>query len=304
MPLMAGWFAGIYVLFLLSGLPSLMLTLPLIIIGLVKLPVVVGNMVRRLHDTGQSGWWVLLPFVPFGVFALPVILALPGTGGANSYGLQPVAASQERDPAEALWSAFRNSLNFSGRTPRWEFWWVLLYFSLFQICLAVSLFNLNSAITGVFILICGLALLLPLCAVTARRLHDANRSARWLLIYLVIVSEWMGWTIAGAVLYSADFFAGEVPEDAKWASGFFRSFIIWGLIWGLASLAGIATLLILCALPGTRGPNRYGPGPQPAASGAGGQSPTAPRPVPRFCTRCGAGRQPADSSCAACGAAF
>jgi uncharacterized membrane protein YhaH (DUF805 family) len=42
--------------------------------------------VRRLHDTGRSGWWVLLGAVPLGNAVLAVLLALPsihrGTGGA------------------------------------------------------------------------------------------------------------------------------------------------------------------------------------------------------------------------------
>jgi len=33
--------------------------------------------VRRLHDAGWSGWWVLLVLVPFGYVAVGVLLALP-----------------------------------------------------------------------------------------------------------------------------------------------------------------------------------------------------------------------------------
>ena len=39
--------------------------------------------VRRLHDTGRSGWWVLtVPIVP--VYLL--LMALPGESGENRYG--------------------------------------------------------------------------------------------------------------------------------------------------------------------------------------------------------------------------
>ena len=34
--------------------------------------------VRRLHDTGRSGWWILISFVPFiGWIWLIILLALP-----------------------------------------------------------------------------------------------------------------------------------------------------------------------------------------------------------------------------------
>ena len=49
-----------------------------------------GNAVRRLHDTGRSGWnicWVLLPIV--GWIILIVRLAKEGDSGENKYGVDP-----------------------------------------------------------------------------------------------------------------------------------------------------------------------------------------------------------------------
>lgn len=40
--------------------------------------------VRRLHDTGHSGWWVLLHLVGLGIF--PTMMALGDTVGDNQYG--------------------------------------------------------------------------------------------------------------------------------------------------------------------------------------------------------------------------
>jgi uncharacterized membrane protein YhaH (DUF805 family) len=49
-------------------------------------------MIRRLHDTDRSGWWVLVAFVPIvGPIALIVFLVLPGTKGPNQYGPDPLA---------------------------------------------------------------------------------------------------------------------------------------------------------------------------------------------------------------------
>ena len=50
--------------------------------------------VRRLHDTGKSGWWILLGFVPVADIVLLVFLLLDGTPGANRYGPDPKSAAQ------------------------------------------------------------------------------------------------------------------------------------------------------------------------------------------------------------------
>ena len=45
---------------------------------------------RRLHDTGRSGWWYLLIFVPlFGWIALLVFYCQDGTRGGNRFGHDP-----------------------------------------------------------------------------------------------------------------------------------------------------------------------------------------------------------------------
>jgi uncharacterized membrane protein YhaH (DUF805 family) len=46
--------------------------------------------IRRLHDTGRSGWWLLLGFVPIiGGIVLLVFMVLEGTRGPNEYGPDP-----------------------------------------------------------------------------------------------------------------------------------------------------------------------------------------------------------------------
>ena len=45
-------------------------------------------LVRRLHDIGKSGWWILLGFVPVvGPFILLIFTLLEGTPGLNRYQL-------------------------------------------------------------------------------------------------------------------------------------------------------------------------------------------------------------------------
>ncbi|WP_329199957.1 MULTISPECIES: DUF805 domain-containing protein [unclassified Streptomyces] len=49
-----------------------------------------GVSVRRLHDTGKSGWWYLISLVPFigGIWML-ILMATEGHRGANEYGQDP-----------------------------------------------------------------------------------------------------------------------------------------------------------------------------------------------------------------------
>jgi uncharacterized membrane protein YhaH (DUF805 family) len=46
--------------------------------------------VRRLHDTGRSGWWILILLVPFaGSVVLLVFMCLDSEPGPNLHGLNP-----------------------------------------------------------------------------------------------------------------------------------------------------------------------------------------------------------------------
>jgi uncharacterized membrane protein YhaH (DUF805 family) len=45
--------------------------------------------VRRLHDIGMTGWWVLLNFVPVGGLVLLVLFCQDSQSGDNKYGPNP-----------------------------------------------------------------------------------------------------------------------------------------------------------------------------------------------------------------------
>lgn len=67
-----GYFASIWSL--LTFLPSLAVT------------------VRRLHDTGRSGWWILIMLVPLIGFILMIVwLVRRGDSGANQHGPDPLS---------------------------------------------------------------------------------------------------------------------------------------------------------------------------------------------------------------------
>ncbi|RDG35052.1 DUF805 domain-containing protein [Streptomyces corynorhini] len=64
---------------LISGIYALALLIPSLAVA-----------VRRLHDTGRSGWWLLIALVPLvGFIVLIVFLAIEGEQGPNAHGPNP-----------------------------------------------------------------------------------------------------------------------------------------------------------------------------------------------------------------------
>ncbi len=69
-----GWISEV-----LSSIYSLAVLLPAIGVG-----------IRRLHDTGRTGWWLLLSFIPLiGTIILIVFFAQDSQEGSNEYGSNP-----------------------------------------------------------------------------------------------------------------------------------------------------------------------------------------------------------------------
>jgi uncharacterized membrane protein YhaH (DUF805 family) len=80
---------------------------------------------------------------------------------------------------EAIKSGFNNYVTFSGRAARSEFWYWTLFSFLVNVAAAIIDSGLGLGFIGTLI---SLALLLPGIAVSARRLHDLDRTGWWLLI--------------------------------------------------------------------------------------------------------------------------
>jgi uncharacterized membrane protein YhaH (DUF805 family) len=63
--------------------------------GLLTLAVLIPSLsvtARRLHDTGRSGWWLLIAFIPLvGAIILLVFLGQDSEAGANRFGANPKA---------------------------------------------------------------------------------------------------------------------------------------------------------------------------------------------------------------------
>jgi uncharacterized membrane protein YhaH (DUF805 family) len=145
------------------------------------------------------------------------------------------------EPLDWAFLPFKRFFDFSGRSPRAEYWYftalmwfVSLLILLMQLALGRAVEGVLTVVNGLF----GLATLFPSMAVAVRRLHDINRSGFVLLKYIIAVA---------AILVL-------LPVAA-----FFGSFVA-----GLLVLAVIAVCLkffVLMVTEGDRGPNLYGPNP-------------------------------------------
>ncbi len=84
-----GTYSASYGTGLLGGLYALAVLLPAIAVT-----------IRRLHDTGRSGWWILIALIPvIGGIVLLVFMVLDSQPGDNAYGPSPKA---EPEPGTAV----------------------------------------------------------------------------------------------------------------------------------------------------------------------------------------------------------
>ena len=206
---------------------------------------------------------------------------------------------------ESISTCFQKYIDFSGRASRSEFWWFFLF------RLLVLLPTIWMPVLGLIILIlASLVLLLPSLSVTARRLHDVNRTGWWMLLPI-------GLGLAGMAASGVVF-----PMSEHVAVG----------IATLPPIAGCVILLVFLIRPSDPGFNLYGPSPlrpeqgmetlaitnkpsisspQPAEGSSVSAYDTEPtdslsNPEPtgqRFCAQCGMQLQPDSRFCTACGAA-
>lgn len=86
---------------------------------------------------------------------------------------------------EATRACFSNYVTFSGRARRAEYWWFILATILVSIVLGIVDAVIGFGEFGLLSNLWSLAILLPSLAAGARRLHDTDRSAWWLLIMLL-----------------------------------------------------------------------------------------------------------------------
>ncbi|WP_205480770.1 DUF805 domain-containing protein [Sphingomonas arenae] len=134
---------------------------------------------------------------------------------------------------------------FSGRSPRAEYWWFYLGYIVLSVLL--NIITNISAILGMVLSLASLVLIIPFIAVGVRRLHDIDRTGWWLLAPVVPYA--LGFAMIGTAVFTN-------PEGIAASGGFGVGMIFFGIGLILALVVFVFTLL-----PGTKGSNRYGPDP-------------------------------------------
>ncbi len=81
-------FAVAVLLAILSGISSIFFVLYLLY-GLAVLLPSIAIAIRRLHDTGKSGWMILLGLIPFVGFVILIVFYIQPSVGPNEYGTGP-----------------------------------------------------------------------------------------------------------------------------------------------------------------------------------------------------------------------
>ena len=87
-------------------------------------------------------------------------------------------------------TCFNKYADFSGRALRSEFWWFVLFSFLGGIIttiIDIMILGYSIESYGPTNIIFSVVLILPSISVTARRLHDINKSGWWQLIELTII---------------------------------------------------------------------------------------------------------------------
>ncbi|MFD1624549.1 DUF805 domain-containing protein [Azospirillum griseum] len=99
---------------------------------------------------------------------------------------------------EAIRSVLSNGVTFSGRAPRSEYWYWMLFYLIVTILAAVLDFGLLmedaeewSESAGIVERLITLILAIPSLAVSVRRLHDIDRSGWWVLLSFVPLVGWL-----------------------------------------------------------------------------------------------------------------
>lgn len=161
----------------------------------------------------------------------------------------------------AIASGFNNYANFSGRAPRSEYWWWLLFIFLVNFGTGFAAGITDVAVgskTPVHIVqgVMTLVFLLPNIAMTFRRLHDLNRSGWWYGALLIVVMFLVALAVPIVLRMHENRLSGYPPNDGI-PTGVFLILAALGLAEAVLGLL----LFIWSLLPGTRGQNRFGADP-------------------------------------------
>lgn len=101
------WFAYL-AYFLVAIVASIISTaidnkIPMYLVDLAAFLPMLGAGVRRLHDTGRSGWWMLIALTVIGIVVLIVFYVTDSESGTNAYGPSPKSGTEFNPAPNANW---------------------------------------------------------------------------------------------------------------------------------------------------------------------------------------------------------
>ena len=94
------------------------------------------------------------------------------------------------DIQQSIKTCLTKFATFDGRASRSEYWWFQLFYVIVVIIAVILdgvLVGGNLEAAGALEIVSQLILILPSLAVTARRLHDVDRSGWWMLVGITII---------------------------------------------------------------------------------------------------------------------
>lgn len=118
-----------------------------------------------MDSTTGSEWLAVLLVLVWVLIPIPFIIKRP-PAGPNRFG----DVSRPMEFVEAIRAYFSNYAKFEGRASRSEFWWAILF---------VFLGGIVTSFLPFVNIAWSFATLIPSISLSARRLHDINRSG-WL----------------------------------------------------------------------------------------------------------------------------
>jgi uncharacterized membrane protein YhaH (DUF805 family) len=119
---------------------------------------------------------------------------------------------------DAISYCFRNYVAFNGRAARSEYWyWTLFVYLLLIVAwlIDMTVFGFNTTGVNPMTVLATLATLLPTLAVSARRLHDIDRSGWWALLIFTVIGYvvLLGWAFMRGTVGTNRF--GPDPLEGK-----------------------------------------------------------------------------------------
>ena len=151
----------------------------------------------------------------------------------------------------AIKSGFQNYANFKGRSSRSAYWWFILFTQIVQIITQSLVSSIGALIS--------LGFFIPSVSVSARRLHDIGRSAKWLILpFASLVGAFLAFI--GLLMQTAQSF-----ENLNFDDLISEGMQVW--VWlfiGFLISAFISSIVnfVFTLMPSEAGINKYGP-PEP-----------------------------------------